>query len=128
MVPLPLSSTEPRRVLLVEDDLMVRLITAEGLRDAGLEVAEARNADEALSYLAGGGKVDLLLTDVEMPGPLDGVQLAQRLRARQPDLPMIIVSGRAAPPGAAALGRFIPKPYNVAHLTDVVTALLRNGS
>jgi CheY-like chemotaxis protein len=65
---------------------------AEVLRDAGLDVVEARNADEAMRVLSGHAKIDILLTDVQMPGKLDGVDLAQNARHIQADMPVVIIS------------------------------------
>jgi DNA-binding response OmpR family regulator len=80
------------RVLLVEDEVLIRELLAEVLRDAGLEVVEARDADDAIRLLAGHIRVDILLTDVQMPGKLDGVDLALKLRQADANMPVMIVS------------------------------------
>ena len=67
----------PGHVLIVEDDVLIRVLLADELRDAGLRVIEAANADEALSIFEAGAQVDLLFTDVQMPGSIDGVELGQ---------------------------------------------------
>jgi CheY-like chemotaxis protein len=113
------------RVLLVEDEGLLRLVTAEILRDEGFEVVEARTGDEAARLLDGSESFDILFTDVQMPGTLDGVDLAMHLRRRHPTMPVLIVSGYAAqltrrlgelqPPAV-----FISKPYDLA---EVVRAL-----
>ena len=113
------------RVLLVEDEGLIRLVTAEILRVEGFEVVEARTGDEAARLLDGSESFDILFTDVRMPGTLDGVDLAVHLRHRYPTIPVLIVSGYAAhltsrlgelqPPAV-----FISKPYDLA---KVVTAL-----
>jgi CheY-like chemotaxis protein len=80
------------RILLVDDEVPIRELLAEVLRDAGLDVVEARNADEAMRVLSGHEKIDILLTDVQMPGKLDGVDLAQNARHLQADMPVVIIS------------------------------------
>ena len=113
------------RVLLVEDESLIRLTAAEGLRDEGFHVVEARNGDEATKLLDGPDGFDVLFTDVQMPGVLDGVDVAMRLRQLHPAAPVLIASGSAAPL-ASRLGRlepaavFIGKPYR---LREIVTAL-----
>ncbi|MDQ2860114.1 MAG: response regulator, partial [Pseudomonadota bacterium] len=66
-------------VLVVEDEGLVRLDAVEILRDAGYAVVEAANAEQALAVVAGGGAVDVLFTDINMPGRMDGLELARRV-------------------------------------------------
>ena len=115
------------QVLLVDDDALVRTMTAEALRDAGFEVTEAETGDEAAGVLEKSSGFDVMVTDMQMPGILDGLALAARARLQQPVIPVIIVSGyaaqlmdrlRALHPAAV----FIRKPYT---LKDIVDTLLR---
>ena len=116
------------RVLLVEDEGLIRMITAECLEDEGFEVVEAVNGDEAVSLLAGPDAFDVLLTDVQMPGKLDGVDVAIYARCRYPAIRVLVVSGYAAqlisrlallaPPAAI----YMAKPYS---MEAVVKALRR---
>ena len=115
------------RVLLAEDEVLIRLVAAEYLRGEGFEVVEAWDGDEAARLLDGPGRFDVLFTDVRMPGLLDGVGVAMHARRRYPTIPVLVVSGYAAhlvsrlsvlEPAAV----FIGKPYR---LTEVVTALNR---
>ncbi len=121
MVPVPAYGAEtPVRILIVDDEALIRLLAADALRDAGFTVIEASHAEEALSYIASGAAVDLVFTDVQMPGPIDGLGLARQLRARSPSIPVIITSGNLhAPPGGLP-GIFVQKPYK----TDRVIALI----
>jgi CheY-like chemotaxis protein len=99
-------------VLVVEDELLIRFMLSEELRDAGYHVIEAFNADEALAILES-LLPDAIVSDVRMPGRLDGIGLLAAVREMFPTLPVIITSGHAQPARAAAHGvtKFIPKPY-----------------
>jgi CheY-like chemotaxis protein len=98
--------------LVVEDELLVRMVLVDVLMDDGFEVIEATTADEALLALKRRPDVNLIVSDVEMPGTINGFVLAQRVAEERPDIRIVIVSGRAAPkPGDLPEGaRFIPKP------------------
>jgi two-component system, response regulator PdtaR len=96
------------RVLVVEDDVLVRAAIAEQLRTLGVTVVEAESADEALSCLVD-GSFDLVFSDVQMPGSLDGAALARQLRESHPGLPVILTSGTATPRTGTAFLTF-PNP------------------
>jgi CheY-like chemotaxis protein len=85
-------------VLSVEDELLVRLTVAEELREAGMRVIEAANADEAIQHLRAENWVDFIFADVELPGSMNGLKLAQRVRADFPHLKLLITSGRIPEP------------------------------
>ena len=102
---------------------MVRAAICEDLRDAGLSVVEAATADEALSYLGAGQRIDLVFTDIQMPGRLDGIGLARRLRARHPALPVVLTSGNAARPDDLNGALFLPKPYDHRRVAEIALAL-----
>jgi CheY-like chemotaxis protein len=111
MVPLQQLDRGPRRVLLVEDDLFVRMDIAATLRDTGFQVIEAACADAAMEFIESGERIDLAFTDIQTPGILDGLALAERVRARYPLMPVLICSGNPESEGAASqLGKFVPKP------------------
>jgi len=115
----------PQTILVVEDEVLVRLNTADELRQAGFVVLEAVNADEAMVVLRGPEAVDLLFTDVRMPGTADGLVLAAIARALRPDLKIVVASGNA-PAGAAAapVDEFFAKPYDVRVVIGCVKQLL----
>ena len=77
-------ASKPRKtlacILVVEDEVLIRLVIADELRAQGFSVVEAASADQALSYFQAGVQVDLVLSDIEMPGSMNGVGLIQRLR------------------------------------------------
>ena len=101
----------PARILLVEDEPLIRFTMAEALRDCGVCVVEAATGDEAWQYLTSGGSVDLVFTDHRMPGVLTGAELATRIRRHFPRLAVVVASAyledRLWP------GPFISKPYNL---------------
>jgi nitrogen-specific signal transduction histidine kinase/CheY-like chemotaxis protein len=106
-------------VLLVEDEAPVRAETARLLRAMGCRVAEAADAEDAMTALAGGEAIDLMITDMGLPFGLDGKALAEVARSLRPDLRVLFTSGG---PEAAAGGRadFLPKPFGRAALSAAV--------
>jgi len=106
-------------VLVVENDVLLCLVTASNLRDAGFEVIEAANSGEAIRILDR-IPVDVLFSDIDMPGKMDGLALAQWVRQRDLDTRVILTSGVArALGGAEEYASFLPKPYadmDVEHL------------
>ena len=81
------------RILVVEDEALIRFAMAEALRDLGVSVVEAASADEAWQYLLSGGTVDLVFTDHFMPGTMTGAELAARIQRYYPTLIVAITSG-----------------------------------
>ena len=93
--------------------MLIRLVTADAFRESGLAVIEAASADEALAYLGAGGPVDLLFSDIDMPGSLNGLDLARRLKATSPALPVILTSGTFMTQDINPVGLFVSKPYSL---------------
>ena len=110
------------RVLLVDDEDLVRHSTADMLLDLGYEVVEAASAQEALSIIEDGGHFDLLVTDHLMPG-MTGTQLAARVQARRPDMATLLVSGYAETEGVAAHLARLTKPFRKDELARSLTQL-----
>jgi CheY-like chemotaxis protein len=81
------------RILVVEDEPLIRFAIAEALREEGASVIEAATADEAWRYLSGGEPVDLIFTDHRMPGSMTGAQLAVRVRRQYPSVAVVVTSG-----------------------------------
>ncbi len=115
-------------VLIVEDDMMVRMPIAEYLRDCGYHVLEAGTAHEAIETVGAHGPVDLVFSDVRMPGSMDGFGLARWLRAHHPDIPVILTSGysnsRSLSADVAPGVRLIEKPYSQAQVARRIQDLL----
>jgi CheY-like chemotaxis protein len=97
------------RVLLVEDDQLVRQMIAEALSDEGFEVIEASSGDEGAELLIDPDDIDIIFTDVRMPGLLDGIDLALRARELHPRIAVIVVSGYA-PHLVERLDEMDPRP------------------
>ncbi|TNC59316.1 PAS domain S-box protein [Rubellimicrobium roseum] len=112
--------------LLVDDEDLVRLSTADMLMDLGYEVVEANSAEEALSLIGEGLRPHLVVTDHLMPG-LTGLDLARDLRLRRPDLPVLIVSGYAEMDGIASGFARLTKPFRSAELMASLAALMPDG-
>jgi two-component system, response regulator PdtaR len=113
----------PTTILVVEDEVLVRMLIADQLRNAGYSVIEAADADEALALLAH-TNVNVVLSDVQMPGSLDGAGLARILRSKYPALKILLTSGHSAGVDAVEHDGFFAKPYNVAEIMNRIEALL----
>ena len=102
--------------------MLIRILAADSLQENGFDVLEAADAGEALRILNERDDVDVLFTDVSMPGPMDGVALAYLMHDRRPDLGLIITSGRDTPDLAAlpTSSVYLAKPYLPQELADAV--------
>ena len=100
-------------VLVVEDETLVRVTALAIIEESGFEAIAAGNADEAIHSLESRGDISAVFTDVQMPGPMDGLKLAKVIRDRWPPVALLVTSGKTRtidsdlPNGA----RFLPKPY-----------------
>lgn len=111
-------------LLLVEDEVLIRMMLARDLRERGYTVVEAGNADHAWRYLTSGAPCDLLVSDIRMPGSMDGVGLAARVRAERPALPVVLVSARIDEVEPGTADALLRKPYDPAAVAAVVRELL----
>ena len=116
-----------RRILLVEDEPAVRELTRELLEPHGYTVREAANGDDALRIALSEDAIDILVTDVVMPG-MSGPQLAREIERRSPDVKVLFVSGYAAPDEAGTpLVPYLQKPYTTVELIEALDALCAVG-
>jgi CheY-like chemotaxis protein len=112
-------------VLIVEDEALVRMTAVDMIEEAGFEVLEATNADEAILLLEARRDITVVFTDIEMPGSMDGLRLAQAVRGRWPPIKIIATSGRHVvregdlPSG----GLFLRKPYSPAQISSALRDL-----
>jgi CheY-like chemotaxis protein len=113
-----------RTMLVVEDDVLVRLLVCDALRDAGLRVVEAANADEALMYLKTDTSVELVFSDVRMPGSLDGIGLAKRLKLDFPQIKIVLPLDICSQARWRRECSFLPSPIRSRNLADRLVAIL----
>jgi CheY-like chemotaxis protein len=112
-------------ILVVEDEVLLRLNAISLLEDAGYVVVEAANADEAILVLEARADIRIVFTDINMPGSMDGLKLVEAVRLRWPPVLLIVTSGKNAlrdsdlPEG----GRFVPKPYTSEQVLSVIERL-----
>ena len=114
-------------VLVVEDETLISLMVSEALTEGGFEVHEVSTADEALRYIRSGGQVDVLFTDINLPGSMSGAELAQRVRAFRPELPVVYASGSYRGddlPGRVPHSVFVRKPYDPRQVCAVLADLI----
>ena len=120
------ASKGPVAILIVEDDVLVRMIANDILTDAGFRAFEAHDAQEAMTLLEARADVQVVFTDWNMPGEIDGVGLARLVRKRWPHVGVIVTSGKMHPaPGDLPAGvRFLSKPYRPSALIDAIETLI----
>jgi CheY-like chemotaxis protein len=122
---LPISD-KPVTVLIVEDEVLLRMHAADVLEDAGYIVIQAENADQAVAILEARTDIKILMTDIEMPGTMDGVKLAHAVRNRWPPVKIVVVSGRVGkeqivlPDGSLLFG----KPFDASKIVAELRSLL----
>ena len=116
-------------VLVAEDDDQVREVAAEMLREAGFRVLAAADGRQALALLERGEKVDVLFSDVVMPGGMSGVELARRVRASRPEIGVLLASGYAAQElgGEAPEFELLAKPYERDVIVRKISAMVRSA-
>jgi len=114
-------------VLIVEDEFLVRIGTRQVVETAGFDVVEADNSDEAIAILAARDDIYLILTDVNMPGSMDGLRLTHFVRDRWPPVKIVATSGHAriAEGDLPEGGRFLHKPYTGAEITATLRELAK---
>ena len=112
-------------VLIVEDEFLLRMHAVDMIQGAGFDVVEAANADQAIEVLEARRDITVVFTDIQMPGSMDGLKLAQAVRGRWPPIKIVATSGHVnvketdLPDG----GRFLPKPYSPVEIVHVLREL-----
>ncbi|MGT2440101.1 sensor histidine kinase [Bradyrhizobium betae] len=120
----------PANVLVVEDEMVLRMRAVDIVEDAGFTAVEAVNADEAISILEARSDISLLFTDIQMPGSMDGLKLAHAVHDRWPAIKIILVSGQVDPSEAErpADSRFFGKPLAVEKMAGQLKAMIGAGA
>jgi CheY-like chemotaxis protein len=117
-------------VLLVEDEVMISNLVADRLVESGFRVREVATADEALRYMRSGASIDVLFTDISLPGGMNGAELAERAREMRPEMPIVYVSGRYKLSEISPLvprSLFVAKPYDPNDICALLTRLTGRG-
>jgi two-component system, response regulator PdtaR len=112
---------EALKILLVEDEPLILMDVEWRLQDGGHSVVAASNADRAIEIL-GSQSIDVILTDIDMPGSMDGLRLAAAVRDRWPPVKIVVMSGKRRPGQGEmpASARFLPKPFNQGQLMEAI--------
>jgi DNA-binding NtrC family response regulator len=115
-------------ILIVEDEVIIRMSSVAMLEDAGFGILEAGNSAEALQLLLEHKEIDVLMTDVRLPGEMDGLDLVDRVQRFHPAIRSLVVSGNSSVREAADAGAFgfLPKPYMAHSLVRAVRALMQS--
>lgn len=125
------SSGRIRIVLVVEDEVLIRLDILEYLRNRGFQAYEAPNAARAIEILQGDHGIDLVFSDLQMPGEMDGIGLAQWIRKNRPDLPILLTSGDTQKAATAKEllenEPFLAKPYDAGHVVTRILTLIETN-
>lgn len=113
-------------VLVVEDDSLLRMDAVDIIQEAGFEVLEAANAEEAIAVLEKRLDINVVFTDIDMPGSMNGIKLAEAVRGRWPPIKIIATSGhfKVAEADLPKGGVFIPKPYSLIDVTKTIRKLV----
>ena len=113
-------------VLIVEDELLIRMDVIDMVRAAGFDVVDGANADEAIDFLEARTDITIVFTDIQMPGSMDGLRLAAAIRGRWPPIKIIATSGlnKISEDDLPAGSRFLSKPYSA---PQIVAALRELG-
>jgi two-component sensor histidine kinase/CheY-like chemotaxis protein len=127
---MPTTPTQVPNVLIVEDEMMLRMRAVDIVEDAGFCPVEAVNADEALAILESRSDISLLFTDIQMPGSIDGLKLAHAVHDRWPSIKIILVSGQVKPSEAErpADSRFFGKPLGVEQMISELQSMVGVGA
>src|ERR1700704_4996203 len=126
----PETAASAGQVLLVEDDDEVAALTVEMINQLGYDTTRVASAEAALGALADKRAIDIVFSDVMMPGRMNGVELAQEIRRRRPNLPVLLTSGYAEAASRSATVhqiRIIPKPYRMDELRDALAAVAEDA-
>lgn len=112
-------------ILIAEDEELIRILVVEYLKEAGFKVLEAIHAAHAIAVINVCGPIDLVFTDIQMPGEMDGKALAHWLSQHRPDVPVLLTSGVEKPLMRPAFNRrFIRKPYALTEVEKHIRELL----
>src|SRR3954447_13779174 len=124
------SAPSTPNVLVVEDEMILRMRAVDIVQDAGFCSVEAVNADQAISILESRSDISILFTDIQMPGSMDGLKLAHAVHDRWPSIKIILVSGQVNPSDADKPidSRFFGKPLDVKQIIAELQGMVGAGA
>jgi len=124
------SSPKAPTVLVVEDEMILRMRAVDIVEDAGFNSVEAVNSEDALAILEARSDIDLLFTDIQMPGPMNGLKLAHAVHERWPSIKIILVSGQVTPTegNRPPDSRFFGKPLEVQQMITELQGMIGRGA
>ncbi|MBB3447331.1 response regulator [Rhizobium sp. BK379] len=110
------------KILIVEDEPLVRMLAVDLVEEAGFEAIEASDADEAIVALENIPDIRILMTDIDMPGSMDGLKLAAAVRDRWPPIKIVVVSGKQRPLASdmPEHSLFFAKPYDIGKMAHTL--------
>ncbi len=125
-----IADPSPANVLVVEDEMVLRMRAVDIVEDAGFNAVEAVNADDALAILDARSDISLLFSDIQMPGTLDGLMLARAVHERWPSIKIILVSGqvKVSDDAKPLNSRFFGKPLDVKQMVVEIQAMIGDGA
>ena len=117
-------------VLIVEDEALVRMTAVDMIEEAGFDILEATNADEAILLLEARLDITVVFTDIEMPGSMNGLRLAEAVRGRWPPIKIIATSGDYVVRGGdlPSGGLFLAKPYSLNQISSALREITAQAS
>lgn len=117
-------------VLIVEDEFATRMVAADAISDMGLQVHEASDAKEALGEMDEHPNIGVLFTDIQMPGQMSGLKLAEQVHQDRPDVELIVTSGGLTLEDSDLPdnGTFLSKPYQTSRLVEIVDQKVEDRS
>jgi CheY-like chemotaxis protein len=116
-------------VLIVEDEILIRMDAVDMIRAAGFDVVEAANADDAILILEDRLDITVVFTDIQMPGSMDGLKLAAAIRGRWPPIKIVATSGllKISEDDLPSGSRFLRKPYSDHQIVGALRELTANA-
>lgn len=121
-----MTTMQPITVLVVEDETIIRLAMVSDMEQAGFSVAEARNADEAIAILEHRPDIHAIFSDIQMPGSMDGIDLANLVARRWPEKRIVMTSGAGGPrpDRLPAQSRYVAKPYESRQVVAAIASIV----
>ena len=111
-------------ILVVEDEFLIRFMLADSLREIGYQVLEAADGDEGFEIIMSGQVIDLIVTDVRMPGAIGGMELTRRSKSLAPARPVIVCSADLLKSESYPADEFLAKPYTIETLAGLIARLI----